>query len=457
MDNVVQLNDSRPVRRVQPYSFAPEFEESLAYLLASRPKFGETIGRVLEPDALGTPQGKLVVKLVQEIVRDTEAAPKSNVVVIQRAARWREAGKITQEEVESVGKLFDDVEDDGVPPTDAILSELVPVLRERMRHSLLIKAVEDAGKGKALGRLAADLLHAEQIGEVGEGIGGAALGLGSFDGIRDLLGKCRISTGIDELDFALGGGLPVGTLGIVIGASGEGKSMFLNHGACQKVWDGGFVGYATLEIAKAFEEARAIANLTGVPETDIENMEPKAVALAQARLPTVLARGGLLQVKDFTPMVTQVEDLRQWVEECEQERGRKMDALYVDYMDKVGMVDHAGDARGGYEAGRIVSDGLKNLAADKKLWLWTGSQSKRGDNRKKVNSSPKDLDDVADSIEKVRIGHIVITLNGRGDDNDEILFFVAKHRSGKSRQAVGPIPHDFAYGRMAPLNRKEPW
>ena len=457
MDNVVQLNEARPTRRVQPYGFAPEFEESLAYLCASRPKFFEAVGRVLEPDALGTPQGKLVVTLAQEIARDTESAPKSNVVVIQRAARWRESGKITQEDVESVGKLFDAVEDDGVPPSDAILSEVVPVLRARLRRDLLMKGVEDIGKGKDLAKLATDLMRAESIGEIGEGIGGAALGMESFEGIRELLGKCRISTGISELDYALGGGLPIGTLGLAIGASGEGKSMFLNHGACQKVWDGGFVGYATLEIAKAFEEARAIANLTGVPETDIENMEPKAVALAQKRLPMVLANGGLLQVKDFTPMVTQVADIARWVDECEQERGRKMDALYVDYLDKVGMVDHKGDARGGYESGRIVGDGLKNLAADRKMHLWSASQSKRKDNRHKVNAAPKDLDDVADSIEKPRIAHIVVTLNATGENGDEIMYFVAKHRSGKSRQKVGPIPHDFGFGRMAVINRKEPW
>jgi len=456
MNNVVPLN-TQSQRKVQPYGFAPEFEESLVYLCASRFKVFEAVGRTLDSDALGTPTGKLVLKLTQEVARDTGNGPKSNVVVMQRAARWREAGKLTQEDVESVGKLFDAVEDDGVPPSDAILSEVIPVLRHRMQWDLLVKGVDDVAKGRDVSKIVGDLARASTLGEVGEGIGGAALGLSSFDGIRELMGKCRISTGIDELDFALGGGLPVGTLGLAIGASGEGKSMFLNHGACQKVWDGGFVGYATLEIAKAFEEARAIANLTGVPESDIENMEPKAVALARKRLPMVLANGGLLQVKDFTPMVTQVADLARWVDECEQEHGRKMDALYVDYMDKVGMVDHRGDARSGYETGRIVGEGLKNLAADKNMWCWSASQSKRGDNRKKANASPKDLDDVADSIEKVRIGHVVVTLNAAGAENDEILYFVAKHRSGKSRQKVGPIPHDFAYGRMVPTNRKEPW
>jgi hypothetical protein len=319
-----------------------------------------------------------------------------------------------------------------------------------------MRGVEDAGKGKELSGLASELLRVEGIGVVGEGVG-SSLGLSSFEGIRELRQKCRLGTGIDELDFALGGGLPVGTLGFAVGSSGEGKSMFLNHVACQKVWEGGFVGYATLELAKAFVEARAIANLTGVPTTDIENLDEKAVAHAKERLEVALDVGGVLNVKDFTPMVTQVEDIARWVDECEQERSRHMDLLIVDYADKLGMVSRKGEQRSGYETGRIVSEGLKNLAAAKQHFSWTASQSRRKENRGKANATPKDLDDVADSMEKPRIAHIVVTLNGCGNENDEILYFVAKNRSGKSRQKVGPIPHDFTLGRMSPITRKEPW
>lgn len=232
--------------------------------------------------------------------------------------------------------------------------------------------------------------------------------------------------------------------------------MALNHVACQKVWEGGFVGYATLELAKAFIEARAIANLTSVPTTDIENLDPGATEKAKRRLTDALASGGVLHVKDFTPQLTQVEDLARWVEECEQERGRKMDLLIVDYADKLGAPSRKGEQKSGYETGRIVADGLKNFASGKGMWCWTASQSRRKD-KSKGGGAPKDLDDIADSMEKPRIAHIVVTLNACGDEADEILYFVAKNRSGKSRQKVGPIPHDFPLGRMSPVTRKEPW
>ena len=453
--NVVPLN--RLTKRIAPYGLAREFEESLAYLMASRPKFYDAIGRAIDPDSMGVPAAKLIAKLAREITQDTGSGPKTTVVVVQRAARWREAGKLTHEDVEAVSALFDAVEDDGIPPPDAIIAEIAPVLRKRAQRDILMRGVDEIGKGKDVAGLAVELSKVESIGVVGEGVG-AALGLESFEAIKELLAACRSSTGINELDHVLGGGLPIGTLGFVVGGSGEGKSMFLNHSACDKMWNRGFVGYATLELSKPFVEARAIANLTGIPTGDIEELKEQSVKIARDRLEHVKAQGGLLQVKDFTPMLTQVADIEHWVDECEQEHGRKMDALYVDYADRVGMIDKKGDARSGYETGRIVSEGLKNLASEKKLWVWSASQSRRSENRgKSGKGTPKDLDDIADSMEKPRIAHIVVTLNSVGEERDEILYFVAKHRSGKSRQKVGPIPHDFGYGRMAPITRKEPW
>ena len=57
-------------------------------------------------------------------------------------------------------------------------------------------------------------------------------------------------------------------------------------------------------------------------------------------------------------------------------------------------------------------------------------------------------------MHKVPVSDLVQTLNVR-DDGEQIMFYVAKNRTGKSRQQIGPLPHEFECGRIAPVLRDE--
>jgi len=47
---------------------------------------------------------------------------------------------------------------------------------------------------------------------------------------------------------------------------------------------------------------------------------------------------------------------------------------------------------------------------------------------------------------------IVVTLN-YDDEAQEMTFFIAKNRTGRSRKEVGPLPVDFGCGAVAPVVR----
>ncbi len=93
----------------------------------------------------------------------------------------------------------------------------------------------------------------------------------------DLNSDKRISTGIGELDRVLGGGLVVGSLALVAGEPGIGKSTLLLQ-ACKNLAAGQTVLYVTGEESLAQIKMRAARigaicpNLMILPETDLENI-----------------------------------------------------------------------------------------------------------------------------------------------------------------------------------------
>jgi hypothetical protein len=95
---------------------------------------------------------------------------------------------------------------------------------------------------------------------------------------------------------------------------------------------------------------------------------------------------------------------------------------------------------------RDVYEGLRLFAVERNMWCWTASQSK-AKGKDKGSKHNRDVESLADSMHKGRVADLVVTLNVN-DDGNEVTMFVAKNRTGKSRFAIGPLPTDFALGRM---------
>lgn len=255
----------------------------------------------------------------------------------------------------------------------------------------------------------------------------------------------RLPTGVIELDIHLGG-LPLGEMGVWIGDSGGGKSIALAHQAAEAVRGQHLVGFITLELPRAVQLARLFANITGVPVNQIlANVQDRAEAKRRMELTESML--GICEVAEMPPYATTTRDVAEWVDQREQEHGIKMQALIVDYADKL----YEPRVRDNdYVAMRHVYEGLRrDIAVARQMWVWTASQATRPskDSQKKL-----DLHHIADSMHKVRVADMVITLNPREDGQME--FFVAKNRMGKSRFNVGPIITDFERARLVPQARE---
>ena len=426
---------------VKPYNLDPRFEAAVVTLACSKPRFYGRVGHALESEALASDASKLAVRAAQDIARTNGSGPQSALLVVQRCRRWMVDGKVTLEQVRAVADLFDDAEDRGLPNEDAVIAELAPVLAQRIRDVAVRAAIDSFGKGGDLAKVVELETKATRIGIADTSIG-TILGAGSFEEMAALQRIERLPLGIAEVDAEIGGA-DRGGLAFFLGGPGDGKSMGLSHVSGYALLQGLHVACATLELPRAVQFARVKANLTGL---SIDEVLTTRAEEARHRLEQMSHRLGRYVVQSFPAKVATVEDITSWVTLVEQQADRPVDVLVVDYADKLAAPAKRGDRDNDYKAAGYVYETLRLYAENTGKFLWTASQATRQKDKKKK----LDLSDSADSMEKVRVADLVITLNVSPDAN-EMSFFIAKNRTGKGRITIGPLPCDFAYGQIAPV------
>jgi KaiC/GvpD/RAD55 family RecA-like ATPase len=426
------------------YSLHPDFEQIVLYYAATSRRFWATIGSSLEHELMTNPLAKTILKSVELIVKDTGTHPGSLTIVLQRLQSYVTDGKLKQATLDEVCDLFDAWVDDA-PDMEAVIQELVPVIRQRMHQVAILSATDDYSKKKDPVQAISIFEKAQRLGQAESSGDRYSIGAHTFAEIASASNISRQPTGIGALDLSLNGGLDRCGLGVFMAGPGGGKSICLNHGIGESMRNGLFVGGITLELPPRMFIARIMANLTGV-ETDLIYLNDAWRSEAEKRFASIQHLLGACTVAEFAPHASTVAQVVEWIEEEEQIHGRKMDAVYVDYADKL----HAPSVRADndYLAMRFVYESLRrDVAVARNMWVWTASQVSRST---KESSKRIDLNHVADSMHKVRVADLVITLN-----NDDIsrttTYFVAKNRTGRSRFDVGPLPTDHARGRASLL------
>lgn len=429
----------------EPYGLHPGFEELVLFYTCTSERFWSRAAHVVDPESLTHPLSKLVFETARQIAKDTGHGPSSAGLMIQRLARRVHEGKVTVADLDAVNTLIDRVADLPPPDMEAVLEELVPVLRRRLFSNAILMSHDEWAKHGDFSLVSELIDKAKRLGEV-DLVQGTRLNAAGFDEIRNVKLQDRLPLGILELDIQLGNGLPNGQLGVWIGDSGGGKSIALAHQAAEATRRQMFTGFVTLELPKPVQLARLYSNLIGVPVNQILDNDEDLVE-AERRITLCESALGICEVAEFPPHATTTRDIVQWIDQKEQEHGVKMQVLVVDYADKL-YEPRVKD--NDYVAMRYVYEGLRrDIAVARGMWVWTGSQASRPS---KESQKKLDLHHVADSMHKVRVADLIVTLNPR--DDGQMEFFVAKNRMGRSRYTIGPVVTDFERARIVPLSRE---
>lgn len=428
----------------QGYGLDPKFELLVLLKCATKPSFWKRIGGQLDPKRMGNAQAPYILAACRNIMLDQQRPPTSTITVMQRIMRWHAEGKLKIQQVNDIADVFDQADDLNCPTEDDMVAELVPVVRRRMHGEAVLKAHDEFARRGDFKEVTDIVAQAARLGEI-VAIEDAELTGQGLSLLDEDEGE-RLRTGIIELDVGLDGGITRGSEGVVMADPGGGKSVFLVQQAAEGSRLGLHVMFATLELSAKMQLARLTANITGIPINAIVG-DANQRQVARARLAEMEEERGPVHVAEFSAYATTVRDLVEWVDQKEQTTGRKVDLLVVDYADK--MWDPRSKDGNEYLTMRYVYEGLRrDIAIERGMWVWTASQpGRRG--RKDVDRK-LDMSDVADSIHKSRVADLVLTLNyADPEDFSAVDIFVAKHRIGRSRFSVGPLPTDFSRARIS--------
>jgi len=212
--------------------------------------------------------------------------------------------------------------------------------------------------------------------------------------------------GIPMLDEVMRGGLEPGTLGVCMGPTHCGKSLFLVNAGASAIAAGNNVLHVTMEISDIDTAMRYDSRFTGIPINDVAKNSKKHIGRLLKAADRIKNN---LFIKWWGSSEASVNDLRALLQHFET-KGIHIGLLVVDYLDllvyrKNGNMHVANDSKK-YEILGYITRDLRQLAKDFNCAIWTASQSGRSSySRRTLN-----LDDVADSLEKVRIADVVIAM-----------------------------------------------
>jgi hypothetical protein len=439
-----------PPSKVDPYRFQPEFEREAVGLSCSNPGFWSRIGHAIDPAALDSEVARLALSAARELDAERGVPVSSPLYVIQHLRRRMNEGKVTQEQVLAVGNYFEVFDDAPTPDLEAVVDQLVVVIRRRVEADAIRASMDLHANRKDMAPVIDLFSRAAQLGKA-EQRSGLQLATNALWAEVDTEGvtKC-LSTGVGELDDLLGGGLPKRELGLVSLATGGGKSMTMAHFAGQGVWEGCHVAVATTEVSEATWGLRVMANITGVPIDAMTKPGPGRVQ-AQRLYDSRQGKWGPYKVRYFTPGATTVDDIRRWCRERGVEEGRPVDLLVVDSADDLTIRASKMEIPGHERVKRVYTE-LRRLIHDELMcWGWTVSQPKgvssTGPKRKKIGT-----DDLADGMGKVRVADKLLVAEV-DEDQSTIEFHLPKNRTGKARGTTGPMPLDFACAQVGMMVR----
>ena len=394
-------------------SFGKSFQESLAKLILEDSKFANQIGEVLDMNFFELRYLQDFVRKVYAYREQYKTHPsKDTFESILKNESDNVGGSTVRKQVRDfyvrmLSGRCGDVDE------EYIKTNSLDFCRKQKLQEAMLKSVK--------------LMQDSSFDEISKIINDALkLGLSTdfgYEFIEDfeqryqLVSRGPITTGWDEIDSILRGGLGSGELGVVIAPTGVGKSMVLTRLGAMAIQSGKTVIHYTLELQDVSVGNRYDSCITGIKLNELYNKKEEVFK-------KICDIPGKLLIKEYPTKSATTSTLRNHLEKLQQ-RDIDIGMVIVDYGDILKPIFHSKEKRDNLET---IYEELRAIAQEFECPVWTASQT----NRSGINAEVITMESISEAYSKCFVADFIFSVSRTVADkmNNTGRIFIAKNRNG---------------------------
>lgn len=363
----------------------------------------------------------------------------------------KEAPKIRKEEF---AELEEFVKDSYSKPVDARVTEYLVERTEKwglersVYNAILNGISEFENPDKNFAKVYSELRDAVSYGF------NTSLGLSYLNDIEERYSlytdkAAKKSFGLKFLDDNTDGGYENGTINVVVGGSGSGKSIFLTNIAATSLIRGENVVYITLELSEKKIAERIDAKLLSIPVWEVTKQTKEDFTTSMKKI-AKKTKGDLI-IKQYPTSAASVLDFRSFLDELKLKKDFTPDVIIVDY---IGIcADARGRGENTYIQQKHITEDLRALGIDYNVPVWSGAQI----NRAGYENSNVGMSNISDSMGVAHTGDLILSLysNPELEEGNQVLVSLLKNRYGPV-DISGPLGLNKSYMSFYDIESSKP-
>lgn len=388
----------------------PEFQEKVFWQLLTETDFAEKIIDHLDQSYFDNDNMKKLFRVIKNYYNDYGNIPNlPNKSIYHAIGKYHNTTDITEEEILknvvskietwNTGVLNKQLKDDG----EAIRKEALLFVKQQeyAKFGFAITQFVSTGKIKDKDIVATiDEMH-EKIAAIGDE---EDYGTGVFDDVDNVFKKEfrePVATGIKAIDEATGGGLGKGEMGIILAASGVGKSTVLTYLANNGVELNNNVLQIIFEDTP--DQIKRKHYVKWTPEAELLTFDQNVDIIRDTVIKKKESIKGNLVIKRFPQEGITMPKIYQWIKKFEKKNDFKFNILLLDYLDCVESHKKSADQTMSEIA---VVKYFESMCAELNIPCWTAIQG----NRSSFNAEWIDATQMGGSIKRAQKSHFLMSI-----------------------------------------------
>jgi replicative DNA helicase len=392
--------------------YGKSFQEKLTQLILDDRQFSDQIGEVMDVGFFETKYLQVFNQRIFAYKTKYGTHPTRSIVETILRTELEEENELVRKQVrEFFVRLCSSVEE--LRDAEYVKENALEFCKKQKLKEAMIKSVELL-KDNSFEKIKSTLDDALKLGTDTDFGYDYVL---DFDRRFELKARNPVTTGWEETDNLLKGGLGKGELGVVVAPTGAGKSMALVHLGTQAIKQGLNVIHYTLELQDTVVASRYDSCITGFGLNALHGLKDEIYEKIKDM------SGGLI-VKEYPTKSASTQTLRSHLEKL-RKREVPIDMILVDYGDLLRPVSTQKEKRNELES---IYEEMRGIAQEYECPVWTASQT----NRSGLNAEVITMESISEAFNKCFVADFICSISRTAEDKvaNTARMFVAKNRNG---------------------------